>query len=50
MAGDGDSQRAVFWKWMTESCQPEDPSKVIILDSTVDPEELRDRVLERILG
>jgi len=43
-------QRAVFQKWMTDPVRPQVEENVIVVDSTENPEMLRDRVLDRILG
>ncbi|KAL8912155.1 MAG: hypothetical protein Q9171_002789 [Xanthocarpia ochracea] len=48
-AGGGEDQRALFRKWMEDPCRPEE-DKVIVVDSTGEPEQLRDRVLARMLG
>ncbi|KAH8979347.1 P-loop containing nucleoside triphosphate hydrolase protein [Lactarius akahatsu] len=48
-AGGGEDQRAVFRKWMEDPCRPAE-DKVIIVDSTGEPEQLRDQVLARMLG
>lgn len=46
-AGSQDS-RALFEKWMKTPCRPED--NIVIVNSTDDPEALRDHILKRIVG
>ncbi|KAK4114344.1 ATP-binding protein [Canariomyces notabilis] len=45
---EGDGDRETFGRWMKNPCRPEE--NVVVVDSTGDPEMLRDYVLERILG
>jgi predicted kinase len=46
-SGDGDSH-ALFKKWIEQPCRPED--NAIIVDSTGNPEMLRDYILKQISG
>jgi hypothetical protein len=48
-ASGGEDQRAVFRKWMEDPCRPAE-DKVIVVDSTGEPGQLRDQVLARMLG
>lgn len=43
-----EDHRAIFKKWMEHPCRPE--NNVIIVDSTGDPETLRDHILAQIVG
>ncbi|KAI1818658.1 P-loop containing nucleoside triphosphate hydrolase protein [Poronia punctata] len=50
VAGVVGDQRAVFRKWMTDPCRPQEDSAIIIVESTGEPKQLRDQVLAKILG
>ncbi|CAK7268428.1 hypothetical protein SEPCBS57363_003088 [Sporothrix epigloea] len=44
----GEDPRALFHKWIENPCRPE--RNTIIVDSTCDPEMLRDQILKQIVG
>ena len=44
----GEDARALFERWIDNPCRPQDGAVVVVVDSTGDPEELRDRILQRI--
>lgn len=46
--GEGEDSRALFKRWIENPCRPED--NVVIVDSTENPEMLRDHILEKIIG
>lgn len=46
--GGGEDQRAVFRRWMEEPCRPEEEGVIITVESSGEPEKLKDQVLEKI--
>ncbi|KFZ15656.1 hypothetical protein V502_05489 [Pseudogymnoascus sp. VKM F-4520 (FW-2644)] len=45
--GESEDSRAIFKRWIDNPCRPEDDN-IIIVDSTGNPEMLRDHILKRI--
>lgn len=44
---ESEDSRAIFKRWIENPCRPEDDN-IIIVDSTGNPEMLRDHILKRI--
>ncbi|KAI9826025.1 MAG: hypothetical protein M1826_006823 [Phylliscum demangeonii] len=47
-SANGQDSQALFKKWIEHPCRPQD--NALVVDSTEDPETLRDSILERIIG
>jgi len=43
-----EDSRALFAKWMDSPCRPEDDSRVVMVDSRVDPESVCAQILSRL--